>query len=66
MIYLLFFLEVLVIIQDRDDTRRTVEQLGTQLGLVIDTFGISEDSEDFGTAESLRLAIEAKKITVQK
>lgn len=59
------FIEVLIIIQERDDIRRTVLKLGEKLGLLIDTFEIPEESEDFGTAESLRLAMMAKKITVQ-
>jgi len=55
--------EILVITQDRDDVRRTVLQLGERLELKLDTFGVPEDSDDFGTAESLRLAMLAKKIT---
>lgn len=56
---------MLVIIQERDDIRRTILKLGEKLNLIIDVFGVPEDSEEFGTAESLRLAITAKKITVR-
>jgi hypothetical protein len=41
-----------------------VLKLGEKVGLIIDTFGVAEESEEFGTAESLRLAMQAKKITV--
>jgi hypothetical protein len=59
--------EVLVIIQDRDDIRKAVEAVGQRLGLVVDTFGVREDAdEEFGTAESIRLALQAKKITVSE
>jgi hypothetical protein len=39
-----------------------------RLGLVVDTFGVREDAdnEEFGTAEWIRLALQAKKITVSE
>jgi hypothetical protein len=60
--------EVLVIIQDRDDIRKAVEAVGERLGLVVDRFGVREDAdnEEFGTAEWIRLALQAKKISVSE
>ena len=61
----LIFAEFLIIIQDgRDDIRRTILQLGESLGLIVEVLGFPEDSDDFGTPESLRIAYANKKITV--
>lgn len=61
---LISFLDVLVIIQNRDEIRKLVEKIGEKIGLCVETFAIEEDNDDFGTAESLRIAMAAKKIQV--
>ncbi|CAL8125779.1 unnamed protein product [Orchesella dallaii] len=56
--------DILVIIQDRDDVRRALLSIADRLGLSgLDILTVPEDSEDFGTAESIRIALSSKKIT---
>lgn len=59
--------DILVIIQEREDVRKTLANLAERLGLTgMEILAVPEDSEDFGTAESIHIALQAKKITVRK
>jgi len=53
-----------VIIQEKVDVRKAIDAAAEKAGLKVDKFCIPEDSEDFGTAESIRIALQAKKIIV--
>lgn len=61
----LFIVDILVIIQEREDVRKALNNVAERLGLQgLEILAVPEDSEDFGTAESLRVALSSKKITV--
>jgi len=56
--------DILVIIQERDDVRRALNNIADRLGLTgLEVLAVPEDSEEFGTAESIRIALNSKKIT---
>lgn len=59
---------VLVIVQEdhRDEVKRVTDKIGEKLSVHIDLFPISEDHEDFGPCESIRLALTSKKINVSR
>lgn len=59
------FADILVIIQEREDVRKALNLVADRLGFHgIEVLAVPEDAEDFGTAESIRIALTSKKITV--
>jgi hypothetical protein len=60
------FDHIFPLLRPGDDIRKAVEAVEERLGLVVDTFRVRKDAEEFGTAKSIRLALQAKNISVSE